>query len=212
MVQSFSSLNSWFNSFINSSSVDLQVSQSKEHQKSWLTAVTSPTKLVAHSTRQWESQLMMIATLPPEVASGMKMLNFQDHLQYGWDNKNTYLFIISKKQQYCKSGKAFCIHHTEINEVEGLKLASGERFIENLEKIIRDNSRLGPVKSAENQYYNFSLINHSKGAESFVTPVKDDRRQETPAKRMRRKIISYRDLDRPSEGPDLRKDFNLKIY
>ena len=109
--------------------------------------------------------------------------------------------------------------------MDGLKTSSGDRFIENLERIIRENSKVGEIAqtlmicilnykfcitlTVSVVYNNNILCTISpKDADDFVTPIKDDRRQdrETPAKRMRRKMVNYRDLDRPSEGPDLRKD------
>ena len=38
---------------------------------------------------------------------------------------------------------AFCIHHADIGELEGLKIESGDKFIEKLEKVIRENNKIG---------------------------------------------------------------------
>ena len=79
-------------------------------------------------------------------------------------------------------------HHTEVGEFENLSVMKGERFIQSLQKVAKEYGKVG--------------------ASVYETPENEDRRieRETPARKVRRKLISYRDLDRPrEEGPDLRK-------
>ena len=86
------------------------------------------------------------------------------------------------------SSKALCAHHTEIGEFENIFSISGERFKQALGKIAKECMKIKVL-----------------GVE---TPQNEDRRleRETPARKVRRKLISYKDLDSPKiEGPDLRK-------
>ena len=90
------------------------------------------------------------------------------------------------------SSKALCAHHTEIGEFENIFSISGERFKQALGKIAKECMKIKVL-----------------GVE---TPPNEDRRpeRETPARKVRRKLISYKDLDSPKiEGPDLRKDEHI---
>lgn len=77
-------------------------------------------------------------------------------------------------------------------ELENLKITSGEKFQQSLQKVMKENDKF-KVGSKD----------------GFTTPITEDRRfdRETPAKKVRRKLISYKDLDRPrvDSQPDLRK-------
>ena len=85
------------------------------------------------------------------------------------------------------SSKALCAHHTEIEEFENIFSISGERFKQALGKIAKECMKIR--------------------ASGMETPINEDRRyeREVPARKVRRKLISYKDLDRPkNDGPDLR--------
>ena len=85
----------------------------------------------------------MTVTSQPEAEYGMKMLNQQEFYTYiSYENHYTW-YIIDIETNICIDSKAYCIHHAEIGELDGLKIASGEKFTENLEKLVRENSNSG---------------------------------------------------------------------
>ena len=184
--QSSSNWNWLSNNFIRFSSMESMVSPSEGLRRSQLTSVTSNTRWVACFRRQWEDHLKKTSISPRDHVSKMKIVKLQEWVIQKW------IYHKNQDQSQVWLIKALCVHHTEIGEFENLFRAQGESFRQSLAKITKEYSK---IKVAE-----------------VETPVNEDRRnvREIPARKVRRKLINYRDLDRSqNDGPDLRNEHNL---